>query len=174
MASEPQSWWASVPSLLTVSEATGVLSKLAYRPLGPGRAGPPDPAESGLDQVDGGQVLPGNAQLDLGGPVGGEQVVGRGGGDDPPPRQAAGGPVELAEFAAGNHVGSDHRAEGGRELGQDLRDQPRVADQGAVGPLLAAAQGGERPGRGGRVADGGLGGGELRGEPVGGRGRGRL
>jgi hypothetical protein len=79
-----------------------------HRPLGSGRAGPPDPTQPGFHQVNGGQVLPGHGQPGLGRPVGGQQPPGRGGGDDPPARQPAGGPIELAEFAAGVHVGPHH------------------------------------------------------------------
>jgi hypothetical protein len=99
-------------------------------------------------------------------PLGGEQPGGGGGGDDAPARQATGGPAERGQFPAGDQVGLHRRAQGGWQLTKDLGDQPRLADQGAVGPLLGATQGGELLGGGGRVADGGLGRGELGGQPV--------
>jgi hypothetical protein len=73
------------------------------------------------------------------------------------------------EFAAGEHVRLDHPAQRGRELTKDLGDQPGVADQGPVGPLLSATQGGESSGWGRGVMYSGLSRGELSGQPVGGR-----
>ena len=124
----------------------------AWRPrcyaLGFVESGSWDPPETGLDQVDGGQVLPGHGQLGLGRPVGGQQLPGRGGCEDPPPRPAAGGAVELAQLPAGEHGALDHPPQARWELGQTLGDQPRLADQGPVGPLLGAAPGwgASRPG----------------------------
>ena len=73
-----------------------------HRPLGSRDRGPADAAEAGLDEVDGGQVLPRDAELGLGVPVGVEQLVGGLGSHDPPGRQGARQlRVHPTELAAG-------------------------------------------------------------------------
>ena len=129
-----------------------------HRPLGAGGRQAVDAPDPGLDQVDGGQVLPRHPRRGLGLVVPGHEVGGRRGRLDAPGRHLGRrGAGQRPQVAPGGRMGGGDGLQLGRQPGEDRGVPLGVVAELAIGHLLGQAGAGEVGRRHPRLADRGLG-----------------
>ena len=111
-----------------------------HRTLRPGGTESLDAPHVGLDQVDGGEVLPGRPGGLLRLVVVPHQDLSRRRRDDSPVGQRAAGAVEAIDLLRGRQVVLHGRSNRGRNVRQHGRHPVRVGGQQVVGALLAVTK----------------------------------